>query len=67
MKRVKRLLAACLALAALLPLGAQELSQQQQDLLQLQKFAQIYRYLTNAYVDGSGYRSRHRGGYHGHA
>lgn len=51
MKRVKRLLAACLALAALLPLGAQELSQQQQDLLQLQKFAQIYRYLTNAYVD----------------
>ena len=24
---------------------------QQQDLLQLQKFAQIYRYLTNAYVD----------------
>ena len=51
MKRVKRLLAACLALAALLPLGAQELSQQQQDLMQLQKFAQIYRYLTNAYVD----------------
>lgn len=51
MKRVKRLLAACLTLAALLPLGAQELSQQQQDLLQLQKFAQIYRYLTNAYVD----------------